>query len=128
VNAADLPALLRAQADALAVQVTVLRAMADAIEGGGAAPACASPRYATATHNPIGSARAFLDAARAHKFPTFKRARAVCALWSDVEAWIESKKRAAPARNPNSADDDRAILDAAGLRPKPHAANDRGRR
>jgi hypothetical protein len=49
-------------------------------------------RYATAAHNPIGSRRQFLDAARAGKFDSFKRGREVAARWVDVERSIESTK------------------------------------
>jgi hypothetical protein len=87
-------------------------------------------RYATASNNPIGSPRAFLDAGRAGKFRTFKRGRQVCALWADVEHWIESRKR--PVREnsrADPADDDRAQLERAGvqLRGRPPPANARGR-
>jgi hypothetical protein len=50
-----------------------------------------TPRYADAESNPLGSARAFADAARRGDFPTFRRSRRVTAKWSDVEAWIESR-------------------------------------
>lgn len=51
-----------------------------------------SPRYASAVENPLGSSRAFLDAHRAGRFPTFKRGREVLAKWADVEAYIESRR------------------------------------
>jgi len=51
-----------------------------------------TPRYATARENPMGSSRAFLDAARRGDFPTFRRGRCVAALWADVEGYVESRK------------------------------------
>jgi len=90
----------------------------------------AAPRYATANNNPIGSSRAFLDAGRAGKFRTFKRGRQVCALWPDVEQWIESRERPVRADKPaEPADDDRAELERAGvaLRGRPRPASARGR-
>lgn len=69
-----------------------------------------TPRYATAKENPIGSARAFLDAARRGDFPTFRRGRSVAALWSDVERYVENRKPMAA-----TIDDDRAILLKSGL-------------
>ena len=78
-------------------------------------PGACAPRYADANNNPLGSARAFLDAARRRDFPSFKRARNVVALWADVERYIESRQR--PARVPaNDLHDDRALLEAAGVR------------
>ena len=50
-----------------------------------------TPRYADARDNPLGSPRAFADAARRGDFPTFRRSRRVTALWCDVAAWIESR-------------------------------------
>jgi len=75
-----------------------------------------SPSYASAKHNPIGSARAFLDAARRGDFATFRRGREVVARWADVEAWLEGRKR--PNRVPPAvpANDDRALLEASGVR------------
>jgi len=89
--------------------------VADELVKRGAAGAV--PHYATAKNNPIGSARAFLDAARARKFQSFKRGREVCAIWVDVEAWIESRKLA-PRKRADPTDDDRALLDAVGIRPR----------
>lgn len=125
--AVDVVALLRAQADALDVQARTLRAQADAVEVGGVM-AQTTPRYATAKSNPLGSARAFLDAGRRRDFPTFKRGREVVAHWTDVETWIESRKLVPRERKPgDDADDDRARLIGAGLRFAP--ANGRaGRR
>ena len=73
--------------------------------------------YADAKNNPLGSARAFLDAGRRGDFPTFKRGRQVVALWADVERYIQSKQRARRERTPaDSAEDDRALLESAGVR------------
>ncbi|KYF80374.1 hypothetical protein BE20_10655 [Sorangium cellulosum] len=75
------------------------------------------PRYATAKNNPLGSARAFLDAHRRGHFATFKLRREVVALWTDVETWIESRKAATRERRPaDDTDDDRALLAKAGVR------------
>ncbi|WP_437994389.1 hypothetical protein [Sorangium sp. So ce145] len=118
---------LRAQADALDVQARTLRAQADALDAGGVI-AQRTPRYATSKANPLGSARAFLDAGRRKNFPTFKCGREVWAFWTEVETWIESRKIAPRERKPgDDADDDRARLIGAGLRFAP--ANGRaGRR
>jgi hypothetical protein len=76
--------------------------------------AAATPRHADAKHNPLGSARAFLDAGRRGDFPTFKRGREVVALWADVESYIE--RRCRPVQAPAMAvEDDRALLEK--LRP-----------
>jgi hypothetical protein len=75
-----------------------------------------SPRYADAKHNPLGSARAFLDAARRRDFATFRRGREVVARWADVEAWIESRKRPVQLPPAVPANDDRALLEASGVR------------
>lgn len=85
--------------------------------------------YASARVNPLGSPRAFLDAARANAFPNYRRGRNVVARWCDVEAWIESRRRPARERvSPDPGDDDRALLKAAGVQPRRLAvANDRGR-
>jgi hypothetical protein len=98
---------IAAARDALCAADALLDAQAS--EG---APA-AGPRYADWEHNPLGSRRAFLDAARAGRFATFKRSRRVTALWADVEAWIESRPR--PARGAAALDDDRELLARAGV-------------
>ena len=59
------------------------------------------PEHASARENPLGTARAFLDAGRRGDFPTFKRGREVVARWTDVVAYIERrtvarKERPAP--------------------------------
>jgi hypothetical protein len=51
------------------------------------------PEMATAKHNPMGNARAFLDAAREGKFPSGRRGREVVALWQDVESYQRSRVR-----------------------------------
>ena len=71
------------------------------------------PRYADGRNNPLGSKRAFLDAARRKDFSTFVRSRRITALWSDVERYVESRKRAPRAPKMDS---DRAELVAAGVR------------
>ncbi|WP_438038635.1 hypothetical protein [Sorangium sp. So ce128] len=110
---------LRAQADALDVQARTLRAQADALEAGGVI-AQRMPRYASSKTNPLGSARAFLDAGRRKNFPTFKRGKEVWALWTDVETWIESRKTVPRECKPvDEADDDRALLIDAGLQLPP---------
>lgn len=58
------------------------------------------PEHAGAKHNPLGTARAFLDAGRRGDFPTFKRGREVVARWVDVLAYIE---RRTLERKPRSA-------------------------
>lgn len=75
----------------------------------------ASPHEETFCHsrnNPLGSARAFLNAARRGDFASFRAGRRVLARRSDVEAWILSRERSVrPSRN-----DDVELLRAAGVR------------
>lgn len=54
------------------------------------------PELATARSNPLGSARAFLDAARRGDFPSSRRGREVVATWSDVESYDRSRLRPRP--------------------------------
>jgi hypothetical protein len=68
----------------------------------------AAPKYADALHNPLGSPRAFADAARRGDFTTFRRSRRVTAYWCDVERWIES--RPSRRRTPVDAIDPAALL------------------
>lgn len=49
------------------------------------------PEHADARANPLGTARAFLDAGRRGDFPTFKRGREIVARWVDVLAYIERR-------------------------------------
>lgn len=71
----------------------ILDALAELIAEKLAARLGTSPsRYASAMDNPLGSPRAFLDAHRNGRFPTFKRGREVVARWCDVEAYIESRR------------------------------------
>lgn len=70
-----------------------------------------NPRYATARNNPIGSPRAFLDAARRGDFPTFRRGRCVAALWADVERFVENS-RLSPK---DTRDEERTMLLRRGL-------------
>jgi hypothetical protein len=72
-----------------------------------------TPRYADAKNNPLGKARAFLDAGRRGEFPTFKRSREVVARWSDVEKYIE--RRGKPTRQAPTLDDDLELLRKAGV-------------
>ena len=51
-------------------------------------PGFGAPLYATAKHNPLGSRKAFLSAARRGAFKTFRRGREVAAHWKDVEEWM----------------------------------------
>jgi hypothetical protein len=75
-----------------------------------------TPRFADAENNPLGSARAFQDAARRGDFPSFIRNRRVTALWSDVEqAMMQKRPRRRPAPTAPEIDDDRAELAAAGV-------------
>jgi len=74
-----------------------------------------APRYATARDNPIGSARAFLDAARRGDFPTFRRGRCVAALWSEVERHVESRKVKRDRQARSDDDDERTVLLRKGL-------------
>jgi hypothetical protein len=72
-------------------------------------------RYADAKHNPLGAARAFLDAARRGDFASFKRGRVVVARWEDVEGYIETRRRSVRPRMAGL-DNDRALLERAGVR------------
>ena len=72
-----------------------------------------TPRYADAKNNPLGKARAFLDAGRRGEFPTFKRSREVVARWSDVEQYIERRGKA--PQQSSTVDDDLELLRKAGV-------------
>lgn len=79
--------------------------------------AASAPRYADAGNNPLGTRRAFLAAGRRGDFPTFRRGREVVALWADVEAFIESRRRPVRARTPaQETGDDRVLLERSGIR------------
>jgi hypothetical protein len=79
-----------------------------------------TPEYATAQNNPLGSARAFLDAGRRGDFAWFKKGRERVAKWSDVTAYMESRavvshRRVAPTAAAKQAAPSaqlRAFLDA----------------
>jgi hypothetical protein len=73
---------------------------------------------ATAKSNPYGNPSAFRKAAKEGRFPIFKygRARGIGALWSDVEAAIRAQRCTPPPRATSQEDQDRAELEAAGLR------------
>lgn len=78
------------------------------------------PRYADGRNNPLGSERAFLDAARRGDFETFTRARRVTARWEDVERYVEGRKRRArPLTDDTGEDPERAELEGAGVRLRP---------
>jgi hypothetical protein len=79
----DLNTILEGLAEVLAPKIAAMLAARGAGEP--------STRYATAKDNPLGTARAFADAARRGDFPTFKRGRCVAARWADVEAYIEGR-------------------------------------
>lgn len=75
----------------------------------------ASPRveaFCNARNNPLGSVRAFLNAARRGDFPSFRAGRRVLARRSDVEAWILTRERNV---RPDRPDDDAELLRAAGV-------------
>lgn len=85
------------------------------------APPSAPPDLASARNNPLGSGRAFLDAARAGRFESWRRGREVVARWSDVAAYDRARLRPRPAPSPAPADPDahrEAVLRRAGLLPK----------
>ena len=69
----------------------IARRVVELLRADAGAPA---PTYADANNNPLGSARAFLDAHRRGDFPTFKRGREIVARWEDVEAYIASRPTA----------------------------------
>lgn len=80
----------------------------------------AAPELATAKHNPLGSARAFLDAARAGRFPSWRRGKEVVARWEDVSEYDRARMRPRPARTaptppPTQQDEIEASLRRAGL-------------
>lgn len=82
-----------------------------------------APRYADAKDNPLGSARAFADAARRGDFPTFRRSRRVTALWTDVEAWIQSRPAMRSRRVPDQLDPAKLLTSAlASRRPRAKSA------
>ena len=80
----------------------------------GALGRASAPKYADALNNPLGSERAFLDAGRAGRFPTFRRSRRVTALWSDVEAWSESRAIHRPVSTSEPSSDEE-LLERAGV-------------
>ncbi|WP_434042272.1 MULTISPECIES: hypothetical protein [Sorangium] len=64
-----------------------------------------APRYATPKENPLGSARAFREAAAAGAFKTFRRGKQTAALWADVEAWMVAQPPPAPRAKPQASGD-----------------------
>ena len=71
--------------------------------------------YYSAKNNPLGSQRAFLDAARRGDFPSYKAGRRVLARCEDVDRWIESRPRK-HSEPPADEVSDRALLEGAGVR------------
>ena len=105
-----------AVAAALRAQAATIVALAEAIEAG-ARSTPTTPRYATAKHNPIGSARGFKTACRT--VDTFMLGRETACLWADLERYLEARKpppRTPPVAKPRETDPDRAALVAAGVR------------
>jgi hypothetical protein len=71
--------------------------------------------YYDARSSPTG-AKTFLRAARSGDFASFRVGRRVLARKADVDAWIQSRKRAPRIREQSDAyAEDRAILAKAGL-------------
>ena len=81
------------------------------------APTPASPKYADAKNNPLGSPNAFLVAARRNDFATFRRKRRITALWADVERCLESRKRPSVVRT--SSLDGRTLLELSQAKKRP---------
>ncbi|XXX73909.1 hypothetical protein WMF30_40310 [Sorangium sp. So ce134] len=77
-----------------------------------------TPRYADAKCNPLGSARAFREAAAAGAFKTFRRGKQTAALWADVEAWMVAQPPPAPRTKP-LVDGDLSLRDELALAAKP---------
>jgi hypothetical protein len=75
-------------------------------------------RYYTAVNNPLGSVRAFRDAASRGDFPSFKLGREIAAKRSDVHAWIEGRTKRPSVKKAAAAttDDDDAMLAEFGVR------------
>jgi hypothetical protein len=63
------------------------------------------PEWADKDHNPYGSERAFLDAARRREFPTFTVRRRVTAEWSHVVEAIQKKRREKKGAEERAPDD-----------------------
>ncbi|NUQ76819.1 MAG: hypothetical protein HUU21_25065 [Polyangiaceae bacterium] len=105
----DLDALLDELADRVAERITQ--------RIGKGIPTASGSEYYSANNNPLGSQRAFLDAARRKDFPSFKPGRTVLARREDVDRWIESHPR---TRHEPSSDNptDRDLLERAGVRLK----------
>jgi hypothetical protein len=80
------------------------------------------PVYYSAKDNPLGSRRAFLDAALRGCFPSYKAGRRVLAKREEVHRWIESgDRRREEVAAPGEDISDRELLEQAGvpLRGKP---------
>lgn len=80
-----------------------------------------APALASAASNPLGSRRAFLDAAKLGRFHSWMVARKLVADWSEVETYARTRKRQARPRA-QAADENAALLARAGARRV--AAND----
>lgn len=88
----------------------------------------ATPRYATAKHNPLGSERGFKAACASGAFPTFKLGRQIGARWEDVERYVEGTAQPVRQAEPSAETDvDRAELEAAGVRFPPASGTARRR-
>ena len=71
--------------------------------------------YYSASENPLGSRRAFLDAAHRGDFPSYKAGRRVLAKRADVHHWIESRPRKHSEPPPDDVSN-RALLEGVGVR------------
>ena len=105
----DLDALLDELADRVAERITQ--------RIGKDVPTASGSEYYTAASNPLGSRRAFLDAARRRDFLSFKAGRTVLAKREDVHRWIESRPRTQHEPSSNNPTD-RELLEGAGVRLK----------
>jgi hypothetical protein len=103
----DLDALLDELADRVAERLTQ--------RIGKDIPTASGSEYYSANNSPLGSRRAFLDAARRGAFPSFKAGRSVLAKREDVHRWIESRPRTHQERVPDDPTD-RELLEQAGIR------------
>lgn len=81
-------------------------------------------RYYTTKDNPLGSARAFRDAARRKCFPSFKLSREIAAKRVDVHAWIESRGRQPTTVKAKPPSREALLLEEFGLRATRRARTD----
>jgi hypothetical protein len=100
----------------LAAMGAAFDALVEAVAAAAQHPAPAPPPdLATAKHNPLGSPRAFLDAARRGAYPSYRRGREVVARWEDVAAYDRARLRPRATREAAAGDPagkDQAILRA----------------